>query len=122
LVTLCETLLRLTAGGVWLQVAKVVIPEVLIGEVNFGLSTWITPACADAQVFFCRSSICNSNRQFTHLVAFPFIPLRFLAGEESLWRPQSRSQRYWLVRLFGTLFVPSLLHQPARMRRFFFAP
>ena len=39
LVTLCETLLRLTAGGVWLQVAKVVIPEVLIGEVNFGLST-----------------------------------------------------------------------------------
>jgi len=38
LVTLCETLLRLTAGGVWLQVAKVVIPEVLIGEVNFGLS------------------------------------------------------------------------------------
>ncbi|EMW77423.1 hypothetical protein [Escherichia coli] len=38
MVTLCETLLRLTAGGVWLQVAKVVIPEVLIGEVNFGLS------------------------------------------------------------------------------------
>ena len=36
MVTLCETLLRLTAGGVWLQVAKVVIPEVLIGEVNFG--------------------------------------------------------------------------------------
>ncbi|MGU0044158.1 hypothetical protein ACVXHA_24850 [Escherichia coli] len=34
-----ETLSRLTAGGVWLQVAKVVIPEVLIGEVNFGLST-----------------------------------------------------------------------------------
>ncbi|RZN06947.1 hypothetical protein D9736_07930 [Escherichia sp. E10V10] len=39
LVTLCETLLRLTAGGICLQVDKVVIPEVLIGEVNFGLST-----------------------------------------------------------------------------------
>ncbi|KDS99310.1 hypothetical protein AB54_3041 [Escherichia coli 2-011-08_S1_C3] len=41
MVTLCETLLRLTAGGVWLQVAKVVIPEVLIGEVGNGANLLI---------------------------------------------------------------------------------
>jgi hypothetical protein len=29
------------------------IPEVLIGGANVTLATLITPACADAQVFFC---------------------------------------------------------------------
>ncbi|WP_181012917.1 hypothetical protein [Citrobacter amalonaticus] len=82
LVTFYAGLLRLFAGGGGRRIVNVGIPEVLIGEVNFRVEhTHYTSLRRCAGFFLSVSSICNSNRQFTHIVAFPFIPLRFLTGE-----------------------------------------
>ena len=56
LLTLCDALLRMFAGLFADPVDILVIPEVLIGGVNVTLTTLLTPACADAQVFFCPLS------------------------------------------------------------------
>ena len=55
LLTLCDALLRMFAGLSAEQVDILAISEVLIGGVNVKLTTLLTPACADAQVFFCPS-------------------------------------------------------------------
>ncbi|WP_445351943.1 hypothetical protein [Klebsiella pneumoniae] len=51
LLTLCDALLRMFAGLFADPVDILAIPEVLIGGVNVTLTTLLTPACADAQVF-----------------------------------------------------------------------
>ncbi|HBX9958186.1 TPA: hypothetical protein MIM74_01890 [Klebsiella variicola] len=56
LLTLCDALLRMFAGLFADPVDILAIPEVLIGGVNAKLTTLLTPACADAQVFFCPPS------------------------------------------------------------------
>ena len=56
LLTLCDALLRMFAGLFADPVDILAIPEVLIGGVNVTLTTLLTPACADAQVFFCPLS------------------------------------------------------------------
>ena len=53
LLTFCDALLRMFAGLFADPVDILAIPEVLIGGVNVTLTTLLTPACADAQVFFC---------------------------------------------------------------------
>ncbi|PSR47194.1 hypothetical protein C8256_08810 [Kluyvera genomosp. 2] len=53
MLTLCETLLRMSAGERITGIANLIIPEVLIGEVAHKVDRLITPTCADAQVFFC---------------------------------------------------------------------
>ena len=55
LLTLCDALLRMFAGLFADPVDILALPEVLIGGVNVTLTTLLTPACADAQVFFCPS-------------------------------------------------------------------
>ncbi|HBX4000115.1 hypothetical protein BUE65_29495 [Klebsiella variicola] len=56
LLTLCDALLRMFAGLFADPVDILALPEVLIGGVNVTLTTLLTPACADAQVFFCPLS------------------------------------------------------------------
>ncbi|MGW8252626.1 hypothetical protein ACWGMH_03580 [Klebsiella pneumoniae] len=77
LLTLCDALLRMFAGLFADPVDILAIPEVLIGGVNVTLTTLLTPACADAQVFFCPLSafVTDSENRNTslHLGSLPCV-------------------------------------------------
>jgi DNA-binding XRE family transcriptional regulator len=76
LLTLCDALLRMFAGLFADPVDILAIPEVLIGGVNVTLTTLLTPACADAQVFLPVAGVVtdSENRNnWLHLGSLPCV-------------------------------------------------
>lgn len=80
LLTLCDALLRMFAGLFADPVDILAIPEVLIGGVNVTLTTLLTPACADAQVFLPAIGVVTDSENRNTSLHLGSLPCVFPAG------------------------------------------
>jgi hypothetical protein len=112
-------LLRLSAGEVVKEV-DTVYPRGIDRWNQLRLINTLHQPAFLRRFFLPDSSTCNSNREYSQLVALRLIPLRFPAGEAQ-GRTATIKIPEVLIGEFLVRFRTDILHQPARMRRFFFA-